>query len=55
MFLRGSHATNDSPITLSGTHPAEIEPAELQDLVKRRFDVDIEAFQLGWAALQRGF
>lgn len=55
MFLRGSHATNDSPITLTGTHPAEIDPADLPDLVKRRFEVDIEAFRQGWAALQRGF
>jgi hypothetical protein len=55
MFLRGSHATNDSPISLTGTHPAELDPAELPGLVKRRFGVDIDAFGQGWAALQRGF
>lgn len=52
MFLRGSHATNDSKITLTGTHPAQIDAAELPGLIKRRFSVNIEAFRAGWAALQ---
>lgn len=54
MFLRGSHGTNDSPISLAGSHPFAFDPADLSQLVKHRFDVDIEAFRQGWAALRRG-
>jgi len=53
MFLRGSHATNDSRVTLTGTHPVKLDAPDLPGLVKRRFDVDIDAFRTGWAALQR--
>lgn len=51
MFLRGSHATNDSRVNLNGTHPVQVDPDELPALVKRRFGVDIDRFRQGWEAL----
>ncbi len=52
MFLRGAHGTNDSKVSLNGTHPVDVPPEDLKALVKRRFAVDIQAFEVGWAALQ---
>ena len=53
MFLRGAHATNDSPVGLAGTGRFKLDPADCPELLARRFGVDIAAFRAGWAALSR--
>ncbi len=53
MFLRGAHATNDSPVTVAGTHPAKMDAGEIPDLIARRFGVDCATFEAGWADLNK--
>lgn len=52
MFLRGAHATNDSRISLNGTHKIDLPADDLPGLVKQRFAVDTQIFEAGWTALQ---
>ena len=51
MYLRGSHATNDSAIKLGEGMPFKLAPDKIAPTLKRRFNVDTIAFETGWKAL----
>jgi hypothetical protein len=53
MFLRGSHATNDSKIVTVGTAPVDITGEELRRRISKRFAVDTREIETGWAQLVR--
>ena len=55
MFLRGSHATNDSRIVTGGTASVDIAGEELRRRMSKRFAVDTKEFETGWAQLISSF
>ncbi|SLN77408.1 glycosyltransferase [Roseisalinus antarcticus] len=53
MFVRGSHATNDSPINRREGITLKIPPATLRGILDKRFGIDLPAFRAAWDDLRR--
>jgi hypothetical protein len=51
MFVRGDHGTNDARTPFAAGLPLSLDPAEIAELLARRFCIDIAAFRADWRAL----
>lgn len=52
MFIRGDHATNDARTPFAAGLPVKLTDAEVDDILMRRFGVDIDGFRAQWRALR---
>ncbi|GEM_PF-292060 len=53
MFIRGWHDTNDSRIIIRNARMLNFEPDRIIQLLKDRFDIDLEAFDAAWEGLRK--
>jgi hypothetical protein len=54
MFIRGHHTTNDAKTPWNATAPVAHEPGDLQGLLRRRFDIDLDVFERAWQGVSDG-
>ena len=48
MFIRGHHGTNDAKTPWKATAPVVHDPEEFPPLLRRRFGIDLKAFDRAW-------